>query len=88
MSNMKEGADKKPEKAGKKPNIFVRAARRIIRWFREMRSELKKVVWPTPKQALNNTIIVIISVIIVGAFIWLFDWVAGSGVSALISAFE
>lgn len=75
------------EKSGsKKPNFFVRAASRTARWFREMRSELKKVVWPTPKQTANNSVIVVISVLIVGAFIWLFDWVAGSAVSALIAA--
>ena len=25
------------------------------RWFREMRSELKKVVWPTPEKVAKNT---------------------------------
>ena len=27
---------------------------RIGKWFREMRSELKKIVWPTKKQIWNN----------------------------------
>ena len=28
---------------------------RIGKWFRELKSELKKVVWPTPKQLATNT---------------------------------
>ena len=43
----------------KKENFFVRAGKRISRWFREMKSELKKVVWPTKSQMINNTLIVL-----------------------------
>ena len=72
----------------KKENIFVRAGKRISRWFREMKSELKKVVWPTPKQVLKNAAIVVGCVIAVGIFIWLFDFVAQVGIDALISVFH
>ena len=57
----------------KKANWFVRAWRGICRYFRELRSELKKVVWPTPQQVLKNTLIVLACVVVVGVFIWLFD---------------
>ena len=70
----------------KKANWFVRAWRAICRYFRELRSELKKVVWSTPKQVLKNTLIVIVCVLIVGVFIWLFDFVARFGIDALIDA--
>lgn len=39
----------------KKPGIFAR----IGRSFRDMKGELKRVVWPTKKQIINNTLIVI-----------------------------
>lgn len=52
-------------KAEKKPNIF----KRIARYFRDLRSEFKKIVWPSKKQVLNNTLVVIAVVVIVGAFI-------------------
>jgi preprotein translocase subunit SecE len=58
---------------------------RIVRWLREMKSELKKVQWPTAKQTANNTLIVIVCVIIVGIFIWIFDAVASGLIGALIS---
>ena len=37
----------------KKPNIFVRMGTGLSRWFREMKSELKKVVWPSGKQLFD-----------------------------------
>ena len=60
----------------------------VGRYFRELRSELKKVVWPTPKQVVKNTLIVAVCVLIVGVFIWVFDFVARFGVDALIKAFH
>ena len=70
----------------KKANWFVRAWRAICRYFRELRSELKKVVWSTPKQVAKNTLIVIVCVLVVGVFIWLFDFVARFGIDTLIDA--
>ena len=72
----------------KKANWFKRFFGAIARYFRELRSELKKVVWPTPKQVLKNTLIVLACVLVVGVFIWMFDFVAGEGISALISAIQ
>ena len=70
--------------AEKKQNWFKRTWGAIARYFRELRSELKKVVWPTPKQVLKNTLIVVACVLVVGVFIWLFDFVARTGIDALI----
>ena len=72
----------------KKANWFKRAWGGICKYFRELKSELKKVVWPTPKQVLKNALIVIGVVIVVGAFIWVFDLVAQTLVTALINAFK
>ena len=67
--------------ANKKENFF----KRIGRWFREMRSELKKVVWPSKSQMVNNTLVVIACVIVVGIFIWVFDFVALQIVQGIIN---
>ena len=45
--------------ANKKENFFARTGKRLSRWFREMRSELKKVVWPSKSQMVNNTLVVL-----------------------------
>ena len=72
----------------KKENWFKRTWSGVKKYFRELRSELKKVVWPTPQQVLKNTLVVAGCVVAVGLFIWLFDFVAQVGINALISAFN
>ena len=72
----------------KKQNWFKRFFGGIARYFRELRSELNKFVWPTPNQVLKNTLIVLACVLVVGAFIWVFDFVANEGIMALIKAFK
>ena len=57
----------------KKQNWFKRTVGAVAKYFRELKSDLKKVVWPTPKQVLKNTMIVIACVLVVGAVIALFD---------------
>ena len=54
------------------------------RWFREMKSELKKVVWPAPKKTLKDTGTVLLFSLIVGVCIWVFDYAAVSAVRLLI----
>ena len=57
------------------------------RWFREMKSELKKVVWPSGKETMKNTGTVLLCSLVVGAFIWIFDAVAVLAVNTLIGLF-
>ena len=56
-------------------------------WFREMKSELKKVVWPSKKTVLKNTGTVLLCSLVIGACIWLFDFVAMSAVQMILSVF-
>lgn len=72
--------DKKSEKHSK-PSIFARVAK----WLKDMKSELKKVQWPSKKQTVNNTGIVIACVGVVGLFIWIFDFAASGLINALIN---
>ena len=43
-------------------------------FFKEMKTELKKVTWLTPKQLLNNTTAVIVMVVIVAAIVFVLDF--------------
>ena len=54
----------------------------------EMKSELKKVVWPGSKQLVNNTLIVLAAVIVLGAVVFLFDWLASGGLGLLSNLFH
>ena len=43
------------------------------RYFKEMKTELKKVIWPTPKQLVNNTVAVITIVLITAIIVFVLD---------------
>ena len=55
----------------------IKGKNRFAKWFREMRSELKKVVWPTPKQIVNNTIVSLSVMVVAAIVIWALDQVGG-----------
>ena len=65
------------ECAGKKPTII----KRVIKFFRDYKSEAKKIVWPSFRDVVKNTVIVLIMCVVVGAFIWVLDF----GLSKLLS---
>ena len=54
-------------------------------WFREMKSELKKVVWPNKKTVAKNTGTVLLCSLAIGACIWLFDFVSVSAVQIIMN---
>lgn len=76
-------AEKKAVK-NKKPGLF----KRMGSWLKDMKAELKKVQWPTWKQTLHSTFVVIVCCVLVGVCIWLFDLLAENLFSALISFFQ
>ena len=55
------------------------------RWFREMKSELKKVVWPDKKTVMKNTVTVLLCTLVIGVCIWVFDAVAVNFFRMIIS---
>ena len=64
-----------------KPGFF----QRIGKWFREMKSELKKVIWPTGEQLTKNTLVSVGMIIISSIVIWGFDEIAQLLVKALLT---
>ena len=73
---------KKPVEKKKKK---AKGSGRIGKWFREMRSELKKVVWPNRKQVTNNSLVAIVVIVVFAVVVWGFDQIAAQVVNALIS---
>ena len=61
-------------KPKKKKMTFRDAMARAGKWFRELKSEFKKVVWPTKKQVLKNTAVVLVVLVIVGVLVGLLDF--------------
>ena len=78
----KTTADKPAKKKGRvSPK---RIASRIAKYFRDFRSELKKIVWPSRKQIVKSTAVVLLMVFIAGVVIWGFDTILGFLVNLLL----
>ena len=82
----KEKALQSTTEAVKKEDVKkLSLPKRIGKWWREMRSELKKVVWPTRKQIINNTVVALAVMFAAAIVIWGFDQIAGQILQALIT---
>lgn len=73
----------KPAKA-KKGNIFVRIGKKIKGFIKDFKGETKKIVWPGAKEVIKSTGVVLLAVLIIGAGIWLADWLLTKGVDAFM----
>ncbi len=58
--------------------------RGVTTWVRDVRSELKKVVWPTREEALKLTIVVVVLSVIVGFFLGMVDAVFSAFITWLL----
>ena len=45
----------------------------VVRFLRETLDELRKVVWPTPQELYRYTLVVLVTVTVIGAFIFAVD---------------
>jgi len=62
----------KPNKE-KKVNMI----KSIVRYFSEVKGELKRVTWSTKSQLINQTIVVLVSCLLIGIVIWIADGAIG-----------
>ncbi len=75
-----KSAAKKSVKKDKKPNIF----QRFVQYLRDVRVELKRVIWPTRREVLNSSLVVISALLFFGVLIYLVD----TGIVPVLSAFS
>jgi len=54
------------------------------KFLREVRAELKKVTWPTRRELTTYTIVVLVSVALVGGIIWIADTILVKLLSLII----
>ncbi len=57
----------------------------MVRYFKDVKAEMKKVVWPSFAKVRQNTLIVLIYVFLVGIVIWLLDMLFTWGMSFIIN---
>ena len=70
----KEAQKNAAKKEGKEKLGFFA---KIAKFFRDYRSEFKKLVWPSPQQLAKNSAVVLVSMVICGAALWAIDFVLG-----------
>ena len=57
----------------------------LITYLKNVRAELKHVVWPTQKQATTHVILILLMCVFGVAFIWALDYVFTAGLGLLIT---
>ena len=66
-------AKKANEKNSKKAAASKKPKKSIVKYFKDLKSEFKKVVWPSKKSVFNNTVVVLVTLIVSGICIWGLD---------------
>jgi preprotein translocase subunit SecE len=56
-----------------KESRLMTTKKNFVKFFREIRAELKKVIWPSRQQLINNTATVLATCLVVGIVIWVAD---------------
>ncbi len=79
-------ADKKNVASGKPSRKKeARAVPAIKKFFRDLKGELKKVVWPNRQTIVRNTIATLVMCAVIGLFVSLFDLGLSAFIKLLLS---
>ena len=62
-----------PKDTNKKQDNKKQDSKNKKHFMKDFKAELKRVIWPTPKQLLNNTVAVITVVIVTAAIVFVLD---------------
>jgi len=76
----KQGADKPRAPERRTPAPQPQGAKEKVgpkQYLSEVRGELKKVAWPTRKEVVNSTLVVLIAVVVMTTLIFGFDYLSG-----------
>lgn len=61
----------KPNKSAKKPaKKSAKKQNKVVKYFRDLKAEIKKVVWPSKKQIVNNTVVVLVALTLSSAVLF------------------
>lgn len=80
--------DKKAKKAKKAPSKFgpKNVGKGIARFFKDLRGETKKIVWPGIKMIVKSTGVVLATILVLGAVVWLIDFATSGAITAVNNA--
>ena len=74
-------------KSQKNKKNNVKFGTRMKTFFRAVWAELKNVHWPTRKQVLVYTGVVLVTILIVMVILWVFDTILSVGIEGLLGLF-
>ena len=57
---------------------------RLAEFLREVRSEMRKVIWPSRVEVQSTTTVVIVTVFLFATYFWLLDNIIGRAIEALL----
>jgi len=57
---------------------------RLVSFLKDVRSEMRKVIWPSRAEVQSTTLIVLITVFIFAAYFWLVDNVIGHAIEVVL----
>lgn len=64
MANKKDAAKKPKKQTRRQPKKSTKQPTGLRRWYRDTMGELRKVSWPTPREARSLTVIVVIVMVL------------------------
>ena len=79
----KAKAEKKPGTPVPKKKDKVKLTERLKKFWRDYKSEFKKIVWPSKEDTTKNTIVVIVSIVVVGIVVTVLDFLFSKGLTLL-----
>ena len=80
----RKGTRSKPKRA-RRDKSGRRKENAVVRYSRQTWAELKKVRWPSRREAINLTAIVLLTTVAMSAFLGVVDWLSGQLFSFLIN---
>ncbi len=80
--------EKKVAKTETKPQKPEKKKGRLKEAWKGFKSEVKKIVWPSWKQVLKNTLVVLVVVVICAVMIGALDYAFSQGIQALTKLFS
>lgn len=67
MAKEKQGAGEGAKKT--KDSAKNKKTNKFFKFFRDLKSEFNKIIWPSRQQTINNTFVVLVTMIVIGLFV-------------------
>lgn len=81
---VKKVEKKVDKKIDKKASVKRNIVEKVVKYFREVYGELKRVSWPTKKELVSYTLAVVVFVVLMSVIVGLLDFVFANGIKLIV----